>query len=94
MDKTTSGWIVFIVALGMMSGLLATDVGKLTQWNQALTPAFIAVVMAHFGVVITAFIGGKLIPENRNPTMRERASDVTPVIVAKIIETKTEGEIK
>ena len=66
MNQTTSGWIVFIVALGMMCGLMANDVGKLTSWNGALAPQFIAVVMAHFGSVVVAFVGGKMIPESRN----------------------------
>lgn len=85
MDKTTGGWVVFIVALGMMSGLLANDVAKLTQWNQALSPSFVAVVMAHFGTVVVAFIGGKLIPESRNG-QRTRVTDVTPVVIVKAKE--------
>lgn len=66
MNKTTSGWVLFIVALGMMSSLMAADVGKLTSWNGASTPAFISIVMAHFGTVVVAFVAGKLIPESRN----------------------------
>lgn len=74
MNATTSGWVIFIVALGMMSGLLANDVAKLTNWNQAFAPAFVAVIMAHFGSVVVAFIGGKLIPETRDG-LRTRATD-------------------
>ena len=72
MNQTTSGWLVFIVALGMMSGLMANDVAKLTTWNGAFAPAFVAVIMAHFGAVITAFIGGKLIPEARSTKLTRK----------------------
>lgn len=65
MNKTTSGWILFIVALGMMSGLMASDVSKLTSWNGATTPQFVSVIMAHFSAVVLAFVAGKLIPETR-----------------------------
>lgn len=79
MSKTTAGWIIFIAALGMMCSLMATDVGKLQDWNEAAKPAFVAVVMAHFGAVVTAFIGGKLIPENRNGKERTRKTDPNDV---------------
>jgi putative Mn2+ efflux pump MntP len=65
LNQTTGGWVVFIVALGMMCGLMANDVAKLTTWNGALAPSFIAILMSHFGAVVTAFIGGKMIPESR-----------------------------
>jgi len=66
MNKSTSGWVLFIVALGMMSSLMAADVGKLVNWQGATTPAFVALIMAHFGTVVVAFVAGKLIPESRN----------------------------
>lgn len=75
MNKTTAGWTTFIVALGMMCGLLSSDLGKLTSWTQAYQPAFIAVIMAHFAVVVLAFTGGKMIPEARDNTDRTRAGD-------------------
>lgn len=65
MNKTTGGWTIFIIALGMMCGLLSSDVGKLTSWNEAVKPQFVAIFMAHFGTVILAFIGGKQIPPDR-----------------------------
>lgn len=70
MNQTTSGWVIFIIALGMMCGLLSNDVAKLTSWNGAFQPAFVAIVMAHFGTVVVAFIGGKLIPSDRTPDGR------------------------
>jgi len=76
MTKTTSGWVLLIVALGMMCGLLSSDVAKLTNWNGAFQPAFIAVVMAHFSTVVVAFVGGKMIPESREGK-QTRAEDKT-----------------
>lgn len=76
MNKTTAGWTTFIVALGMMCGLLASDVGKLTSWNQAIQPAFVAIVMAHFGAIVLAFSGGKMIPTTREPGMKTRSTDI------------------
>ncbi len=75
MNKSTAGWVTFIVALGMMCGLVSSDVGKLKDWGEATNPAFISVLMAHFGTVTLAFVGGKLIPENRNGSERTRVSD-------------------
>lgn len=66
MNKTTSGWILFIVALGMMSSLMAADVGKLVNWSGATTPQFVALIMAHFGSVVVAFVAGKMLPESRD----------------------------
>lgn len=65
MNKTTSGWTIFVISLGMMAGLISNDVAKLTQWGQALQPGFVALLFAHFGTIVTAFIGGKMIPETR-----------------------------
>ena len=58
----TTGWIIFVAALGMMFGLMAVDVSKLSDWQAARAPAFIGTIMAHFGAVATAFVGGRLIP--------------------------------
>jgi hypothetical protein len=77
MTKTTTGWLVFIAALGMMCGLLSQDVSKLGQWGEAIKPSFVAVIMAHLSVVIMAFIGGKLIPEPRESGIKTRSTDVT-----------------
>lgn len=66
MTPTKSGWLLFIAAIGMMCGLLYTDVAKLTSWWDATTPSFIAQVMFHFSTVVLAFIGGRLIPTSSN----------------------------
>ena len=65
MNLTHAGWIGFIACLGMMATLSYNDVAKLNNWDQATSPAFVAVIMAHFGVVISAFLAGKIMPANR-----------------------------
>jgi hypothetical protein len=76
MNKTTSGWVLFIVALGMMSGLMANDVGKLTDWSGARTPQFIAIIMAHFSAVTVAFVAGKMIPDVRTSKLTRHDDEV------------------
>jgi len=71
------GWYVLLAALGMMAGLLAVDVSKLADWSGVYQPAFVATIMAHFGVVVTAFIGGKLLPSDPRPGGR-RGNDPPP----------------
>lgn len=74
MTKTTTGWLVLIAALGMMCGLLAVDIARLTEWSQATTPTFVGLFLGHLSAVIAAFIGGKIMPENRENKMT-RSSD-------------------
>lgn len=62
MTQTHTGWIVFVAMLGMMAGLIAVDVRELESWSDARTPAFVGGALAHFGLVLGAFVGGKLIP--------------------------------
>ena len=68
---------MFITALAMMFSLLGPEVAKLATWPDALTPPFIAVVMTHFAAVVLAFVGGKQIPTERDPTQRTRSADTT-----------------
>jgi hypothetical protein len=62
MTDTGKGYIIFIAALGMMLTLISADVSKLQEWGHVWTPSFVAQAFAHLGAVITAFIGGRLIP--------------------------------
>lgn len=62
MSNTTAGWFIFLASLGMMCTLLAGDIAHLEKWSDALYPGFIAGVMTHFGAVVAAFVGGKLLP--------------------------------
>lgn len=64
MTQTTTGWIVFIAAIGMMFGFLAVDIAQLKGWEELFTPSFIGTCMGHLAAVITAFVGGKLIPSS------------------------------
>lgn len=74
MNKTTTGWVLFVAAVGMMFGLLAVDIVVLKDWSAAATPVFVGTTMGHIAAVIAAFVGGKLIPETRNG-QRTRADD-------------------
>jgi len=75
MTKTTTGWVVFLAAIGMMFGLLSVDIVALKDFNELYTPLFIGTFMGHVAAVITAFVGGKLIPENRDTNQRTRSTD-------------------
>lgn len=75
MTNQQTGWIVFIAACGMMFGLLSVDVSHLATWHEVSTPGFIADLFGHIAAVITAFVGGKLIPENRDVNKKTRSSD-------------------
>lgn len=56
------GWLTLIAALGMLFTLEAVEISNLSSWNTALTPPFVGKFLAHLGTVIGAFIGGKLLP--------------------------------
>lgn len=71
----TTGWLIFIGAIGMMAGMVAVDVTTLMAWSDALRPAFVGSTLGHFSAVIAAFVGGKIIPDDRNPFSRTRATD-------------------
>lgn len=74
MNKTTTGWTLFVAAVGMMFGLLAVDIIVLKDWAAATTPVFVGTTMGHIAAVIAAFVGGKLIPESRDGK-QTRATD-------------------
>lgn len=73
-SQTTAGWVIFVAAIGMMFGLLAVDIVKLKDFSEISTPLFVGTAMGHIASVITAFVGGKLIPENREG-IRTREDD-------------------
>jgi hypothetical protein len=75
--KTTTGWVVFVAAIGMMFGLLSVDIMALKDWQALATPTFVGTFIGHVAAVIAAFCGGKIIPENRGPYPMTRASDTT-----------------
>lgn len=71
---TTTGWIIFIAALGMLFGMVSVDLVALHGWDQATTPAFVGITIGHLAAVLTAFAGGKLIPAQRD-SYHTRADD-------------------
>lgn len=75
MTKTTTGWIIFVAAVGMMFGLLSVDLITLKSWSDATTPLFVGTTIGHIAAVIAAFVGGKLIPESRD-SQQTRSGDV------------------
>ncbi len=80
MTTKTAGYVVFAAAIGMMCGLLSIDVSKLKDWQEIYTPGFIASILGHVGVVLTAFVGGKLVPEDRSDKLTrstDRSQDRT-----------------
>lgn len=66
---------------------MASDVSHLKAWNDAATPSFVAVIMAHFAAVVTAFAGGVLIQPNRDGKYT-RAADVQAALNAQSNEEK------
>lgn len=76
--QTTTGWIVFIGALGMMCGMEAVDIAALKTWSEMQTPLFVGALLGHIAAVVLAFVGGKIIPESRS-SQHSRATD-TPLI--------------
>lgn len=75
MNRTSIGWTIFISCVGTMAGLMAVDIGTLQSWHDAAKPAFVGLQLAHISVVIAAFVGGKIIPADRDPMERTRVSD-------------------
>lgn len=74
--QTTTGWIIFVAAMGMMMGMVSVDIVALKDFQQMSTPLFVGTTMGHISAVIGAFIGGKLIPTDpRNPADRTRTTD-------------------
>lgn len=75
MSQTTTGWVVFVAAIGMMFSLLAVDIVALKDFGQMYTPLFVGTFMGNIAAVIAAFIGGKLIPIARDESKRTRSGD-------------------
>lgn len=62
MNQKMLGYVIIIAGLGMMLTLLAGDISNLKSWNEVLYPSFAAGVMTHIGAVLTAAVGGNLVP--------------------------------
>lgn len=78
-QNTTLGWVIFVAAIGMLFSMISIDlVAMHGSWDGIRSPEFVGTTIGHIGAVITAFIGGKLIPENRG-NEKTRATD-SPII--------------
>ena len=55
------GHLVVLAALGMMATLVSGDISEVQSWAEVFEPAFVGMMLAHFGVVIGAYVGGRLI---------------------------------
>lgn len=69
----STGWVIFAAGLAMMLTLLAGDFNSLKSWHDATYPAFAGGVMLHIAAVITAAIGGNLVPN----MFRDRSQDLS-----------------
>lgn len=80
--RTTAGWIVLLAAVAMLFSLISIDLIAIHDgWAKLSTPMFVGTIIGHFATVITAFIGGKLIPVERDSNVRTRDTDKTIAIV-------------
>jgi hypothetical protein len=75
MTKTNAGWAIFTAAVGMMLAMVSVDIAGLHEWSEMTTPVFVGTTIGHIAATIGAFIGGKLIPETREPSQRTRSTD-------------------
>lgn len=64
MTSRTSGWFVFLAAVGMMAGLIGAEVVEFEDWTQATEPRFVGTAFVHLGTVVAAFVAGRLVPRN------------------------------
>jgi hypothetical protein len=75
-NQTTTGWVIFVAAVGMMFGMVSVDIVGLKDWNEMATPLFVGTTIGHIAAVIGAFVGGKIIPESRPMGTYTRATDI------------------
>ena len=58
-----TGWWMVIIAVGMLCGLIGTEMAALHEFNEILTVPFIGKTLLHIATVISAWAGGKLMPQ-------------------------------
>lgn len=88
MNSSQAGWFLGIAAFGMMCGLLAVDVSQFKTWAEAAQPSFVGSAMGHLAVVTAAFVGGKLIPTQREiwtPEQRAAGGASVPAPVLGVV---------
>jgi len=67
MNKNQTGYTIFFAMMGAMCGLIAIDIAKFMDWQDATKPSFVAAVLGHFSIVIGSFFGGKLVDNSEGP---------------------------
>lgn len=60
------GNIVLIAALGMMCGLVGSEIGAFKSWGEATAPSFVGKLLLHASTVIGAYVGGRIIPTTKD----------------------------
>jgi hypothetical protein len=48
------------------------------NFNEMITPTFVGSSLGHFAAVVAAFVGGRIIPEGREPGTHTRQEDPKP----------------
>lgn len=59
MKNEQKGFTLFLLMMGAMAGLVAIDIGKMDSFTEIYHPSFLSSILAHFSIVIGAYIGGK-----------------------------------
>jgi hypothetical protein len=77
-QQGTLGWLIFLASVGMLFSMISVDLVTVHGWNEIFSPEFVGTTLGHIGAVIAAFVGGKLIPSERegidkvsNSTLKE-----------------------
>lgn len=63
MTYTQAGWLLALAAFGMLAGLVGVELTELKNWGDVWTVEFIGKALIHVASVISAFVGGKLLPQ-------------------------------
>jgi hypothetical protein len=63
MSYTQAGWILALAAIGMLCGLIGVEITELSTWEDMATVGFVGKSLIHVASVISAFVGGKLLPQ-------------------------------
>lgn len=58
-----------------MAGLIGADIIQLMKLGEVVSTGFIGNMLLHFSATVTAFVGGRLIPDDRGSNTRTRTSD-------------------
>jgi hypothetical protein len=65
MTQTTTGRLMILAAFAMLAGLVGTEMAGLTSWEDVKHVDFLGKMLLHLATVISAAVGGKLLPAPR-----------------------------